>query len=427
MAGIAPQPTRRSTRRYWRPFAVGAAGGLLAFVLSEQLSNRLDLAGTILSSAVWGAAIGLGLGLVLVVFDNRQSMRGRWTKDLMRGSLLFAVAGLVSTGLAQWFYQSGETTSLTRGVGWAIFGLAIGSSLGLLRRDRGLTWRGALGGAVGGFIGGLAFNTIAVFAVAGDGQVARAFGIVILGAAIAVLVQVVQEVFRGASLMGMTTGPLEGREIMLTKTAVTVGRAESHDVSLYRDPSVPATLGSLRYDGGRWKWTGAPVPINDTPGQDRELLDGDVIQFGVTRFLFSLSAPAARSGLKAHPPEPVIGAREAQADAAAPPVRPPGLEAPVPTPRAWRLAGRLLPTGTTSVGRAASNDLILDDPTVSSAHARLDVGPFGVTVVDLKSTNGTALNGRSLAPGQPALAGPNDEITFGGVRMRLEAAANGAR
>ncbi|HEX2864733.1 MAG TPA: FHA domain-containing protein [Deinococcales bacterium] len=412
---------RRAPARYWRPLLVGAAGGLLGFLLSEPLNQSLDGLGLIPSTAIWGAILSLGVGVVLVAFDNIAAMRGRWSKDLPRGLVGFAAAGLVASGLAQWYYQSSSTSSLERGFGWAIFGAGIGVVLGWLRRDLGLAWRGVLGGAAGGFLGGLAFNSISAVASVGNGTVSRAFGLIVLGAAIAVCLQLAQQVFRAASLMGLTTGPLEGREFPLTKAAVTVGRAERQDISLYREASLPPNLGTLNYAQGRWTWRGAPIPINDQPAAERELKDGDVLQFGTTRFLFSLGAPAPRESPAAQPARPL-----AQGPAPFPQVQP---GVPVPQPvaylppaaaRSWRLGGHALPPGTTTVGRGPENDLVLADPTVSTRHAVLETGPDGVTVTDLQSTNGTLLNGRALVAGQPAPARVGDEIAFGAVRLRVE-------
>ena len=45
------------------------------------------------------------------------------------------------------------------------------------------------------------------------------------------------------------------------------------------------------------------------------------------------------------------------------------------------------------IGRRRDNDLVLDDPTVSSQHAQIEVRPDGVYLADLGSTNGTYVNG----------------------------------
>ncbi|MGH8974848.1 MAG: FtsK/SpoIIIE domain-containing protein, partial [Acidimicrobiia bacterium] len=71
-----------------------------------------------------------------------------------------------------------------------------------------------------------------------------------------------------------------------------------------------------------------------------------------------------------------------------------------------------LPPGTHRIGRGPDADVDLDDPTVSPAHARLDVTEAGaVGLSDTNSKNGTALEGYRLTrpiriePGQVAQAG----------------------
>ncbi|MES1174717.1 MAG: sigma 54-interacting transcriptional regulator [Myxococcales bacterium] len=72
------------------------------------------------------------------------------------------------------------------------------------------------------------------------------------------------------------------------------------------------------------------------------------------------------------------------------------------------------------IGRAPSNELVLDDALVSSEHARIVSGVDGVVLEDLGSTNGTWLLRGSeqlgLGEGQPSLAlMPGDRIALGGL------------
>ena len=52
-----------------------------------------------------------------------------------------------------------------------------------------------------------------------------------------------------------------------------------------------------------------------------------------------------------------------------------------------------------AVGRSQGNDIILDDPTVSSQHAQVSLGHAGWLVSDINSSNGTFLDGQRLTPG----------------------------
>jgi pSer/pThr/pTyr-binding forkhead associated (FHA) protein len=52
---------------------------------------------------------------------------------------------------------------------------------------------------------------------------------------------------------------------------------------------------------------------------------------------------------------------------------------------------------TTTVGRAATNNVPIDSTSVSRYHARIVVQPEGVWIIDLQSTNGCAVNGRRVS------------------------------
>jgi predicted component of type VI protein secretion system len=67
-----------------------------------------------------------------------------------------------------------------------------------------------------------------------------------------------------------------------------------------------------------------------------------------------------------------------------------------------------------TVGRVGDNDVQLDEGSVSSHHAEIELGEAGSVLRDLDSTNGTFLNGEQVT-GEVALR-EGDEIYFGGVR-----------
>jgi hypothetical protein len=75
--------------------------------------------------------------------------------------------------------------------------------------------------------------------------------------------------------------------------------------------------------------------------------------------------------------------------------------------------------GTTRVGRSDQSEIVLHDPSVSRAHAVLEVEGAVATVRDLDSTNGTFVNGRRVRI-EPLHDG--DEVRFGNTRMRFESA-----
>jgi hypothetical protein len=73
-----------------------------------------------------------------------------------------------------------------------------------------------------------------------------------------------------------------------------------------------------------------------------------------------------------------------------------------------------------NVGRAADNELSLNDASVSKIHAALLMtGEGTLLVADTGSTNGTYINGRRIAYGESRLIEDGDVIGFGDVEVRL--------
>lgn len=95
-------------------------------------------------------------------------------------------------------------------------------------------------------------------------------------------------------------------------------------------------------------------------------------------------------------------------------------EASAPQARLTDLSGRefALNPGRNTVGRQSA-DVLLADGTISRQHAAIVLEPERCWVEDLGSTNGTRVNGERLAPHQPRDLTDGDEVSFGGVALRL--------
>ncbi|MFZ5439437.1 MAG: sigma 54-interacting transcriptional regulator [Myxococcota bacterium] len=78
-----------------------------------------------------------------------------------------------------------------------------------------------------------------------------------------------------------------------------------------------------------------------------------------------------------------------------------------------------------SVGSHPSNDVIIEDPRVSRFHCELRLGPRGLTVRDLDSSNGTVLDGVQVmeavvrSGSRLTLGGSSIEVTFDGAENTL--------
>jgi pSer/pThr/pTyr-binding forkhead associated (FHA) protein len=74
-----------------------------------------------------------------------------------------------------------------------------------------------------------------------------------------------------------------------------------------------------------------------------------------------------------------------------------------------------------SVGRGGTNNLILDDVSVSKMHASLSINADGLlSVADTGSTNGTLINGQRIAYGKAVVVSTEDMLKFGTVEVKLE-------
>jgi len=70
---------------------------------------------------------------------------------------------------------------------------------------------------------------------------------------------------------------------------------------------------------------------------------------------------------------------------------------------------------TYTLGRHKNNDIVITDPKVSSFHARLDRSAEGFTLVDLKSRNGSFLNGKRI---ESAHLDTGDEVRLGTAKLQ---------
>lgn len=76
-----------------------------------------------------------------------------------------------------------------------------------------------------------------------------------------------------------------------------------------------------------------------------------------------------------------------------------------------------LHSGMTLVGRGEDCAFSLDDPSVSRAHARLSLDDGRLTITDLRSSNGTFVNGERLA--HTSVLHPGDIIALGDTTMKV--------
>lgn len=290
--------TRTSTT--WLPAALaGGLGGFLGFFIAENtvvhIGDNAGYLGRVLGTALLIGVLSVPLTATLVVAENLWGLRGRWNRDLVKILLPALVVGAVAGGLAQIFYSwllaltsTGQPTRFMRALAWTLLGAGVGLLLGYTERSFKKALRGLLGGAAGGFVGGLLFDSFTVFSLGeGDtGTVSRAVGFTVLGGAIGLMLRVTQDLLKSAWLIGTSKGPYEGKQYILSKNLVTIGRSDANDIALYHDPSAPLQAGKLLRQGGLWFWEGENILINGQSTRKKPLKSGDRLRIGQNDFVF---------------------------------------------------------------------------------------------------------------------------------------------
>lgn len=420
---LTRQPLQFSLAVLWLALA-GGLGGLVGHSLAGpfltpffnySLASSDSWLRMLMGQALLTMFNGAGIGLALLMVDNATSLRGRWHRDLGRGTAIFLALAFGGGLVGQCVLSA---IGLSRGVSWAIGGVCIGMGLGWVRRDKTQGFFGALGGFLGGFLGGLMVDGFLAASYT-DAAFARAsvYGVILTGALIGLLVRLVQDVMQDAWIMGITIGPYEGKRYPLGTQKVTVGKSELCDISLYRESELAVQSGAFENQSGRWFWRGDPLGVNGAAQTDTPLKSGDLLTFGATNFRFQTRKSEADKSLNKFQPNaapiPVVATpMEAPAMPLSADVTP---ETEIPVAKETPVAGRQwVLVGTQgelkvpyangeavqekSIGRALDNDFVLNDPSVSGHHARLRVRDTQLFLTDLNSTNGSKINGAAISP-----------------------------
>ncbi|MGI5864332.1 MAG: sigma 54-interacting transcriptional regulator [Myxococcales bacterium] len=177
---------------------------------------------------------------------------------------------------------------------------------------------------------------------------------------------------------------VELMRVALDGRRVTVGRAGANDI-LVPDPSVSRQQFALEQEGPDWllrDLSGRGTEVAGSLAQERALEDGTDIGLGQWRAIFSLSS----AGFTDEATRGASGGDTRVLATAASETR------TVPVRLIVRAGGqeRTVPLGRqVTIGSAQSCEVRIEDPFVSSTHARIERRDHGLAVVDLQSRNGT--------------------------------------
>jgi len=173
---------------------------------------------------------------------------------------------------------------MVRGIAWAIFGAAAGVVYGLVDRSMTKTKYGIFGGLIGAALGGMVFDPIS-FATK-TGAVSRGVGFALLGLATGVAIGIVESALKDRWLY-VASGPLAGKQFILYKPITTIGSNQSSDIYLFKDTSILPQHGVIELRGAQtFVRSNGPVFVSGAPARNRALQSGDLIQIGRYAFHF---------------------------------------------------------------------------------------------------------------------------------------------
>jgi hypothetical protein len=283
----------------------GAAAAFAGWLLGRAPGHLAPLA----EAGLKGGCLGLMVAISLSVLDALWNSSGQLvpTAGRVLSAALVSVlggffGGVVGQALCLLTDNSVFSAVFTL-VGWTLTGLLIGVSLGVfdlvaqaaggrggsgaLRKLR----NGVLGGTAGGILGSLLFLALMAAwpVVFRHKPLAKlwtpsALGFAVLGACLGLLIGLAQVVLREAWLR-VEAGFRAGRELILSRDTLTIGRAESCDLGLFGDPAVDKVHARIVRQNGAYvlsdAGTQAGTYLNDTRLVAPMVLhSGDAIRVG---------------------------------------------------------------------------------------------------------------------------------------------------
>lgn len=261
----------------------------------DQLDDAIA-AVTRMGTALWSALIALFVGLFLGIGEGvYYGSKEKAIQYALIGAGVSLAIGFVSGHLAQWMYAEmlGDdpaelTAAVIRGLGWAIMGLGIGVSVGLIKPEKKRILFCSLGGLVGAFIGGFLFNY--VVKIIPDDVVARGVAIVVMGILIGVGVGLLEQ-FAKAAWLKVVRGEFEGKEYLVFAGTTSIGNNGKNTIVLFKDKLVGPHHCDITLEGSKYVLTDCGTPmgtiVNGQKTVRHVLRQGDAIAIGNSVLVFN--------------------------------------------------------------------------------------------------------------------------------------------
>jgi hypothetical protein len=285
---------------YWCALCGGWAA-VLGWVLGQLIARGDSVGSTGIKGMFLGTAIALALGLVDGLWIAGLRPFRRALPRLFVCVAIGSVGGLVGGSLGQLLFDKLDNLVAFHVFGWVLTGLMVGVSIGsydLLRgwvREEELGFavakmrRGVLGGGIGGLLGGLLDWNLRhfwayLFPAKAQLWSPSLTGFIALGLCIGLLIAVAQVVLKEAWLR-VEAGFRKGRELLVSKPVLTIGRAESADLALFGDAMIEKLHARIYQQDGRYliadNASAHGTFVNDQRVLEPTLLrSGDLIRVG---------------------------------------------------------------------------------------------------------------------------------------------------
>jgi MFS family permease len=297
----------------------GGWAALITWALQQAAGMQSSGMSPVMKTIIIAALLGVLLAGVIGLLDALMNAVGfaRVVRIVICLAVGF-VGSLAGGGIGELIFQ----VVGMKFIGWALVGAVIGASIGvfdLLRASssgKGFKQavrkivNGIIGGTIGGAIGGLlndAFGAIPLGGMVKDAQdvpyetlkqwlpkTSLAVGLVILGMCIGLLIGVAQVVLKEAWVR-VEKGFRAGREMILTKPEVIIGRAEGVDIALFGDMQVEKQHARIQLKGDRYILIDLDTPGGTSVNGERisgptPLSNGDMIGCGNSKVRFQEKA-----------------------------------------------------------------------------------------------------------------------------------------
>jgi hypothetical protein len=282
---------------------IGMISGMLLWPCAELiLYMQSSFPTLLLFNAVLGLTIGLFMGGCfgtaegIIARSRGKAMRGACTGLAIgaAGGLVGFIAGQAALlFIGTTFFSSTKSYEqigfpLSRAIGWAVFGIFIGTVEGIRSGSSSKVRNGVIGGFIGGILGGFGVEYIRYLSPAGP--YARLFGFVALGFMIGIFYGFIENRLTKARLL-LLNGKNRGKEYLITQKTTRVGESDESEVDLHGYGGVAPVHALLRKEGRSYTLADAGAKkgiwVNDSKTEQTKLKDGDVLRVGDAQFRFT--------------------------------------------------------------------------------------------------------------------------------------------